>query len=295
MATLEYPSNKNDYDKLFSTERKCRAYLERLRWADGFVCPTCGHTQAWRRGQSFRQCKGCRRRFSVTAGTVFHGSRYPLRTWFEVAWHVCEQKNGISALGLKRAMGFGSYHTAFRWLHAMRKVMVLPYRNPLDGEVEVDETFVGGVKSGKRGRGAAGKVLVLIAAEVRGTVVGRIRLRVIPDATMATLTPAVTELVEKGSNVVTDGWGGYGGLTGAGFNHTISRYTPAVGKNLLPKVNRVASLLKRWIMGTHQGSVSHDMLQCYLDEFVFRFNRRTAKSRGLLFQRLLKQAASSTI
>jgi transposase-like protein len=172
----------------------------------------------------------------------------------------------------------------------MRHVMVLPYRNPLDGEVEVDETFVGGVKSGKRGRGAAGKVLVLIAAEVRGSAIGRIRLKVIPDATMATLTPAVTELVEKGSNVVTDGWGGYVGMNAAGFNHTISRYTPAVGKNLLPKVNRVASLLKRWIMGTHQGSISKDLLPAYLDEFVFRFNRRTAKSRGLLFQRLLKQA-----
>lgn len=235
---------------------------------------------------------GCRRRFSVTAGTVFHASRYPLRTWFDVAWHVCEQKNGISALGLKRAMGFGSYHTAFRWLHAIRQVMALPSRRFLEGEVEVDETFIGGAKPGKRGRGASGKTLVLIAAEVRGTAIGRIRLEVIPDATTATLTDTVVNLVERGSNIVTDGWSGYGGMTTAGFNHTISRHTPSVGKNLLPKVNRVASLLKRWIMGTHQGSVSKDKLQCYLDEFVFRFNRRTAKSRGLLFQRLLIQAVS---
>lgn len=189
-------------------------------------------------------------------------------------------------------MGFGSYHTAFRWLHAMRQVMVLSGRSLLNGEVEVDETFIGGVKSGKRGRGAAGKVLVMIAAEVRGSVIGRIRLKVIPDATGATLIDAVTELVEKGNEVVTDGWAGYAGLSAGGFNHTVSRYSPAVGKNLLPKVNRVASLLKRWIMGTHQGSISKDMLPAYLDEFVFRFNRRTARSRGLLFQTLLAQAVS---
>jgi transposase-like protein len=228
----------------------------------------------------------------VTAGTVFHGSRYPLRTWFEVAWHVCEQKNGISALGLMRAMGFGSYHTAFRWLHAMRQVMVLPCRNPLDGEVEVDETFVGGVKSGKRGRGAAGKVLVLIAAEVRGTSIGRIRLQVIPDATAVTLLDAVAELAEPGSDIVTDGWSSYAGLPKRGFNHTVSRATPVIGSNLLPHVHRIASLLKRWLLGTHQGAVSHELLQHYLDEFVFRFNRRTARSRGLLFHSIITQAVS---
>jgi len=226
----------------------------------------------------------------VTAGTIFHSSRYPLRTWFEVAWHVCEQKNDVSALGLKRALGFGSYHTALRWLHAMRKVMVMPGRNLLNGEVEVDETFVGGVKSCKRGRGATGKVLVMVAAEVRGSAIGRIRLKVIPDATGFVLTGTVKELVEMDSNGVTDGWAGYDGLAEAGYNHTISRHTPAVAKNLLPKVNRVASLLERWIMGTHQGSVSKEMLASYLDKFVFRFNLRTAGSCGLLFQRLLSQA-----
>lgn len=292
MAALVYPRTKTEFDQCFSTERKCRLYLERLRWGDGFTCPACKHNGAWRRARSFHQCKSCRRRFSVTAGTVLHGSRYPLRTWLDVAWHVCEQKNGISALGLQRAMGFGSYHTAFRWLHAMRQVMVIPGRSALDGEVEVDETFIGGVKTGKRGRGAAGKVLVLIAAEVRGRAVGRIRLRVIPDASGVTLVDAIHDLIEAGSEVVTDGWSGYVGVAKAGYHHTISRYTPAVGKNLLPKVNRVASLLKRWIMGTHQGSVSEDMLQCYLDEFVFRFNRRTARSRGLLFHRILTQAVS---
>jgi transposase-like protein len=170
--------------------------------------------------------------------------------------------------------------------------MGIPDRHPLDGEVEVDATVVGGVKSGKRGRGAAGEVLVLIAAEVRGATIGRIRLKVIPDATVTTLTDAVVGLVEKGSNVVTDGLANDGGLTDSGFKHTISRYNPTVGKTLLPKVNRVASLLKRWILGTHQGSISKDRLPAYLDEFVFRFNRRSSRSRGLLFYRLLQQSVA---
>ncbi len=187
-------------------------------------------------------------------------------------------------------MGFGSYHTAWEWLHRMRQAMVLPGRNKLKGEVEVDETFVGGVKPGKRGRGAAGKSLVLIAAEVRGSVMGRIRLQVIPDTTADTLLEWVEELVERGSDVVTDGLASYTGLAGRGFNHTVSRSTPEVGRNLLPKAHRVASLLKRWILGTHQGSIGVEHLQSYLDEFVFRFNRRASRSRGLLFYRLLKQA-----
>jgi transposase-like protein len=215
-----------------------------------------------------------------------------LKTWFDTAWHVCEQKNGMSALGLQRAMGFGSYHTAWEWLHRMRRAMVMPGREKLNGEVEVDETFVGGVKPGKRGRGASGKNLVGIAAEVRGRRIGRIRLSVIPDAKAETLVDFVTENVERGSNVVTDGLASYGGLTSCGYDHTVSRYTPEVGRNLLPKAHRVASLLKRWIMGTHQGSVGKEYLQPYLDEFVFRFNRRSSKSRGLLFYRLLQQAVA---
>lgn len=158
------------------------------------------------------------------------------------------------------------------------------------GEVEVDETFIGGVKPGKRGRGAYGKSLVFIAAEIRGVAIGRIRLKVIPDATAETLLNSVNELVERGSDIVTDGLSSYARLSAIGYNHTISRHTPQVGKNLLPHVHRVAALLKRWLLGTHQGAVGRDTLQYYLDEFVFRFNRRTSSSRGLLFYRLLQQS-----
>jgi transposase-like protein len=218
-----------------------------------------------------------------------HRSRKPIRDWFEAVWHLCGQKNGGSALGLQRSLGFGSYHTSWEWLHRMRRAAVLPSRSQLTGEVEVDEAFVGGVKTGKRGRGAAGKSLVLIAAEVRGVRIGRIRLHVITDSTATTLISSVEGLVERGSNVVTDGLSSYTGLTKSGYNHTISRHTPEAGGNLLPHVHRVAALLKRWLLGTHQGAVSHHRLQVYLDEFVFRFNPRAASSRGLLFHQLLLQ------
>ena len=189
-------------------------------------------------------------------------------------------------------MGFGSYHTAWEWLHRMRRAMVLPGRNRLTGEVEVDETFVGGVKPGKRGRGAYGKSLVFIAAEIRGVAIGRICLKAIPDATAETLLNSIDELVERGSDIVTDGVSSYAGVSARGYNHTVSRPTPQEGKNLLPHVHRVAALLKRWLLGTHQGAVGRDMLQYYLDEFVFRFNRRSSSSRGLLFYRLIQQAVA---
>jgi len=198
----------------------------------------------------------------------------------------------MSALGLQRAMGFGSYHTAWEWLHRMRQAMVLPGRDKLNGEVEIDETFIGGDKPGKRGRGAAGKTLVLIAAEVRGRAIGRIRLQVIPDLTAETLQDQVDLLVERGSNVVTDGLASYTGLAGPEFDPTVSRHTPEVGRNLLPKVHRVASLLKRWMIGTHQGAICKQHLQPYLDEFVFRFNLRSSGTSGLLFYRLLQQAVA---
>ena len=287
-----YPRTRAEFNAWYSSEAACLDYLMRLRWPKGYQCP-CGEKKMWRRGRGTLKCSACRRETAILSSTLLHRTRFPLRTWLEVAWQICEQKNGLSALGLQHAVGFGSYHTAWEWLHRMRRVMVLAGRAKLNGEVEVDETFVGGVKTGKRGRGAAGKVLVLIAAEVRKSAVGRIRLQIIPDATAATLLDAVEELVEPGSNVVTDGLSSYVGLTKRGFNHTVSRYTPMVGKNLLPKVNRVASLLKRWLVGTHQGAVSHHLLCHYLDEYTFRFNRRTSKSRGLLFHRLMCQAVSA--
>ena len=291
--TTPFPRNRTEFSQWFREEADCLGYLAAIRWQDGFSCPKCGAGEAWDTGPGQRRCKACRKWVSVTSGTLLHRTHKPVRDWLEAVWHLCGQKNGGSALGLQRSLGFGSYHTSWEWMHRIRRAAVVPARTKLTGEVEIDETFIGGVKTGKRGRGAAGKSLVLIAAEIRGVRMGRIRLVVIPDATATTLIGTVEDLVEPGSDVVTDGLSSYAGLPKSGYHHTVSRYTPQVGKNPLPHVHRVAALLKRWLLGTHQGSVSHHRLQSYLDEFVFRFNRRASDSRGLLFHRLLVQVLRS--
>jgi len=221
---------------------------------------------------------------------LFADTHKPLRLWFEALWHVTNQKYGASALGLQRILGLGSYRTAWYWLHKLRRAMVRPGRDRLAGIVEVDETFIGGERPGKRGRGAAGKTLVLIVAQAAGARIGRIRLARVASASRNHLTTAVSQAVEPGSIVRTDGWGGYNGLSEQGYRHEVIRPTSVVGENLLPLANRVAALLKRWLLGTHQGAVQPGHLNYYLDEFTFRFNRRTAGSRGLLFYRLLDQA-----
>jgi transposase-like protein len=206
---------------------------------------------------------------------------------------MASQKHGISALGLQRELGLGSYRTSWTWLHKLRRAVVRPGRSRLSGTVEVDETYVGGEKPGKRGRGAAGKALVLIAVEVKGSRIGRIRLRRVPDASAESLTPAVKESVEPDSEVHTDGWSGYQDLPSAGYRRLIVREDADAGENLLPRAHRIASLLKRWLLGTHQGAVQPSHLDHYLDEFTFRFNRRTSRSRGLLFYRLMQQAMAT--
>jgi len=228
----------------------------------------------------------------VTAGTIFQDTSKPLRVWFRALWHVTNEKSGVSALGLQRALGLGSYRTAWTWLHKLRRAMVRPGRDRLSGAVEVDEIYVGGERPGKRGRGAAGKALVLVAAEVDGPGIGRIRLRRVADASAASLTPAVEAAVTSGSTILTDEWSGYHRLLASGYPHQVIRRQANVGENPLPRVHRVASLLKRWLLGTHQGAVRPSHLDYYLDEFTFRFNRRTSRSRGKLFYRLVQQAAA---
>jgi len=227
----------------------------------------------------------------VTAGTIFQDTRKPLRLWFRAIWHVTSQKHGVSALGLQRVLGLSSYETAWTWMHKLRCAMVRPGRERLAGVVEVDETYYGGEKPGIRGRGALGKTLVVIAVEWNGSRIGRIRLQRVADPKAKSLEPAVQAAVEPGSTVLTDGWAGYSGLVKLGYRHQVVHADAEVGENLLPHVNRVASLLKRWLLGTHQGAVEHSHLDYYLDEFTFRFNRRTSRSRGKLFYRLVQQAA----
>lgn len=287
-----YPRDLEELEQSFSDEEACRRYLFDLRWPKGFRCPACGHDGAWALGDGLFKCTQCGRKTSVIAGTIFEGTRKPLVSWFRAIWWVTSQKNGASALGLKRILGLGSYQTAWTWLHKLRRAMVRPGQDRLSGAVQVDETFIGGAKPGKRGRGAKGKVLVLIVAQEKGKGTGRIRLRRIVDAKAETLESAVRETVEPGTRVKTDGWKGYNGLKALGYEHEVIRQTADVGGNLLPLCHQEASLIKRWLGGTHQGAVSHEHLAYYLDEYTFRFNRRTSRSRGMLFYRLLQNAVT---
>jgi transposase-like protein len=227
---------------------------------------------------------------SVTAGTIFQDTRKPLRLWFRAIWHITSQKHGVSALGLQRVLGLTRYETVWIWLHKLRTAMVRPGRDCLGGLVEVDETYIGGEKHGKRGRGAAGKTLVVVAVEDKSNHLGRIRLRRVANASGASLVPVVQESVAPGSTVRTDGWSGYVGLVSKGYTHKVVRQDSDVGENLLPLTHRVVALLKRWLTGTHQGAVRPSHLDYYLDEFAFRFNRRASQSRGKLFYRLVQQA-----
>lgn len=237
-------------------------------------------------------CPGCREHVRVGAGTILDKTRTPLTTWFEAAWHVTTAKNGMSAKTLERTMGT-SYRVAWTMLHRFRVAMVRSEREPLLGEVEVDETFVGGVEhGGKRGRGAK-KCIVVIALEVKHPKgFGRMRMRHVSDASAASLVPFVRDVVASGSVLRTDGWRGYNPLPRYGYTRTkiVLSDSGNPAHVSMPGVHRVASLLKRWILGTHQGSVDPEHLQSYLEEFTFRFNRRSSRSRGLVFRRLLEQA-----
>jgi len=288
----EYPVNLMEFEKQFSTEEACINYLVKLRWPDGFRCPRCSHDKAWLTQRQLYHCAACGHDTSVTAGTIFQDTRKPLQLWFRAIWHVVTQKNGVSAKGLQRVLGFKRYETIWIWLHKLRTAMVRPGRDRLSGIIEVDETYIGGERPGKRGRGAAGKSLVLIAVEDKGNQIGRMRLRRISDASAESLVGAVKESVEPGSVVRTDGWSGYGPMSSEGYEHVVVRKSADVGENLLPLVNRGASLLKRWLLGTHQGGVRPSHVDYYLDEYTFRFNRRTSRSRGKLFFRLVQQAVS---
>jgi transposase-like protein len=288
----DYPETVREFRAWFPDDAACRAYLERIRWPNGPRCPRCNRPEVWIMKPPFYRCADCRHDFTVTAGTLFADTRLPLSLWFEAMWHVVNRKQGASALGVQRVLGV-SYLTAWRWLHKLRRAMVRPGRDRLSGAVEVDEVYIGGEKPGKRGRGASGKALVLVAAQADGPRIGRIRLVRVANASQLVLTPAVQGIIAPSAQVLTDDWGGYGGLGEAGYERQIVRKSAVVGEHLLPRANRVASLLQRWLLGTHQGAVAHSHLDYYLDEFVFRFNRRRSRSRGLLFHRLMEQALAT--
>ena len=292
---VDYPRTFDEFDAWFGSEEACLDYIARLRWRGGFRCPSCGRSgEPWSSGRGLFLCRACRHQASAIAGTLFHRTHKPLRTWFLAMWFVTSQKHGASALGVQRVLGLGSYRTAWSWLHKLRRAMVRPGRDRLQGEVEVDETYVGGPEEGVHGRQTEGKAIVAVAAERRGRAIGRIRLGRVDDVSARSLTRFVQDVVEPGSVVHTDGWPGYTGLGTLGYTHmqTPIKSSGRTAHELMPRVHRVASLLKRWLLGTHQGGVQDTHLEYYLDEFTFRFNRRTSRARGMLFFRLMQQAVA---
>jgi transposase-like protein len=281
-----YPGSTGELLAWFGSDADCLDYLEWLRWPDGFVCPVCGQPGGWRLGDGRFMCDDCGARYSVTAGTIFDRTRTPLTVWFNACWMFATQKDGVSALSLQRALQIGSYQTSWAMLHRLRSVLVRPGRDRLSGIVEVDETLVGGEEAGVNGRArGTKKSLVGIAVERHDQGFGRARMAVLPNASTESLRAFLHDHVEPGSTVVTDGLQAYR-TAAAGYRHE-----RVIGSETsLPGVHRVASLVKRWLLGTHQGSVDEAHLPGYLDEFVFRFNRRPSRSRGLLFYRLLQLA-----
>ena len=288
----DYPRDLLEFESRFSSEEDCRDYLFALRWPDGLRCPGCGHERAWPVRKVWLECARCGRQTSVTAGTIFQDTRKPLRLWLRAMWHVTSQKNGTSALGLQRVLGLGSYQTAWTWMHKLRRAMVRPGRQRLTGVVEVDETYWGAEEEGVFGRQIERKALIAVAAEERGAALGRIRMQRVKDASAASLMPFVEKSVEPGSVVHTDDWSVYDPLKKRDYRRRIVtiKHHREQASELLPRVHLAISLLKRWLLGTHQGAVSHEHLDYYLDEFVFRFNRRNSRSRGKLFYRLAQQA-----
>jgi transposase-like protein len=301
MKVEKYPKNFQDFLEMFKDEDACRKYLFEMRWPDGFVCPKCKMaTEHWLTARNTIHCRDCEHQTSFIAGTIFQDTKKPLLLWFHIIWWVVAQKTGVSACNMKDFMGFGSYVTVWTWLQKLRRAMVRPGRDMLSGIVEVDETYIGGVESGggKQGRGADKKTLVVVATECIGKQIGRVRFRCIDAATSANLIPFIQDNITQGSTIITDGWSGYKPLPlkedgkDGGYIHEVKSISGSGSQahELLPHVHMVDSLVKRWLMGTHQGKVSPKYLPFYLDEFAFRFNRKLSTYRGKLFYRLIQQS-----
>jgi transposase-like protein len=287
----DFPKTIIEFQAHFPDDEACREYLFASRWPEGFHCPRCGGLAATELPRRLLwQCVSCRYQASVTSGTVLHRTRTPLHLWFWAAYLMTTATPGISATQLARQLGIDRHETAWMMLHKLRRAMVNPERTLLTGTVEIDECFVGGEEPGLRGGRARGdKALVVVAVEARGAASGRVRMRVVDDASAQTLHPFVQANVAVGATVRTDGWQGYRGLHKLGYTHDrrSQRAARALGEDpgeLLPRVHRVISNLKSWLVGTHHG-VSSEHLPVYLDEYVFRFNRRRTPMAA--FQTLL--------
>ncbi len=292
---VDYPRTFQELLEWFPDNAACLAYLERLRWPEGFTCPACGQPGGWRTAKARWMCRACGRQSSVTAGTIFHQIRTPLSTWFAAIWFITSQKNGMSAQSLQRVLGFGSYETAWAWLQKLRRAMVRPERELLSGVVELDEVFIGNESRGRVG-GVKDHTAAMVAVEsVPGRKLGRVRIEVAQRARSADILKFADRVIAKGALVKTDGASILRKLTDLGYEHQafVGVDSPEPAHVNLPGVHMIGSLLKRWLTGTLHYAVTQEHLAYYLDEYTFRFNRRTSTSRGLLFYRLLQQAVNT--
>ena len=292
-AGRDYPGSYAELLSWFPDDAACLDYLEWLRWPDGIRCPRCAGRDGWRLGNGRWECAVCGRQTSVTAGTIFHRTRTPLRLWFAAAWQMTSQKHGVSALGVQRSLGLGSYQTAWAMLHRYRVAMVRPGRERLSGHVEVDEAYVGGVESKRPGAQDRDQ------GDRRDRGGDRESQGVRADPAQAharchaeSLLPFIDDAVEPARPSTPTAGRRTGIWPDRGYEHerTVMRQQSDPAHVVMPGVHRVASLLQRWLLGTHQGRVSPEHLDAYLNEFTFRFNRRHSRRRGLLFYRLLEQA-----
>lgn len=298
MGDEDFPRTAVEFDRRFATEEACREYLIRVRWPDGFRCPSCSGQKAWVNNRRVLVCAACGLQVSLTARTVMEGTHKPLRMWFRTMWWIATQKTGGSAKGLQRLLGLSSYQTAWAWLHKLRRAMVRAGREPLEGPVEVDDGFIGGKETGVKGRQTFKKAKIVVAVEIKGErrpKTGRVRLKHVRDFSTRSLVPFVVENVAVGARVITDGWEGYDPLAQRGFVHEVHVLsgTGEAAAKWLPNVHRAIALLKRWLMATHQGAVRPKQLQHYLDEFAFRFNRRKSRHVGKIFHRLVERVAAT--
>jgi transposase-like protein len=287
MAKLAFPRTLLEFQRKFGTEDACRAYLVACRWPEGFRCSGCGACEGYAmRTRPLVACRTCGRQTSVTAKTVLHRSRQPLRLWFWAAYLVTTQTPGISATQLQRQLGLRRYETAWAMLQKLRRAMRRPDRDRLRGIVEVDETYLGGVEPGRKGgrKRDGAKLLVIAAVEVRGDGSGRARLAIAKDSSQASLVGFVRDNVDEESVVRTDAWQGYAPLRHHYDHRPVTQGSGSNAPAILPRIHRLFSNLKTWIAGTHHG-VGRGHVRHYLDEFVFRFNRRRTPMAA--FQSLL--------
>ena len=287
---VRYPKNYRELVRYFSSEDVCLDYIAAIRWSEGFICSNCGNKKFWRSSQKRWICTACRTQSRVLADTLFQDTKLPLTLWFQMIWWFVGPKNGASALALMQNFGIGSYRTSWSLLNKLRSCTVFPLREPLSGEVEVDEAFLGGKKN---------KEIVAVAAERKGKATGRIRLKHIRSRESKEIQGFITEAISHGASIISDRHKSYPSIVKKGYLHAPQNkpyfWEEVDGDDdrLLPRVHRSVSLLKRWYYGTYQGRVDKLNLQSYLDEFVFRFNRRTSGSRGFLFHRMVEAAVQS--